>query len=145
MRIYIINQIYSLLFLRCMIVAAPIQVQFTSNSSPIGSWKSIVFTLYLRSLCSNSALFLNKQKVKRFALHLLFFTNCLICLDVSRKKSNFALIKSETCVSLYWATSPIYSQSSSNYASPACEDALHVANKSLRQKDTGLRADTHIL
>jgi len=99
-----LNQIlFSLVFL-CKVVAAPIQVQFTSNSSPIGNWKSIVYALYLRFLCSNSALFLNKQKVKRFALHLLFFTNCLICLDVSRKKSNFALIKSETCVSLYWAT-----------------------------------------
>lgn len=131
MRIYIINQIYSLLFLRCMIVAAPIQVQFTSNSSPIGSWKSIVFTLYLRFLCSNSALFLNKQKVKRFALHLLFFTNCLICLDVSRKKSNFALIKSETCVSLYGQSrlTPLFYKKTLKRARKSAVDNIGVCEK----------------
>ena len=61
-----------------------------------------------------------------------------------RKKMYLCIWKSETGTALR-APNPIYSQSSSNYASPACEDALHVANKSLRQKDTGLRADTHIL
>ena len=51
-----------------------------------------------------------------------------------RKKMYLCIWKSETGTALR-ATSPIYSQSSSNYASPACEDAPYAANKSLRSKD----------
>jgi hypothetical protein len=41
------NQILFSLVFRSKVVAAPIQVQFSSNPSPIGNWKYIVFALSL--------------------------------------------------------------------------------------------------
>ena len=60
---------YSLFFLS-RVVAAPIQVQFSSNSPPIVDWKSIVFALclHLLSLCLDSALFIIKQNKWRGSL-----------------------------------------------------------------------------